>query len=140
MKAALCEKIDQLEEENEKSQMLAKILDLYKRSGFLSMRVVDFIDCNTVAIMTEADKEAVWRLLSELPTKPFEVLTIHDAFRVLPKYGNDLRKQYNHILSHIARSNMLEFLIEQITGKHIKIAKLDPDLWKGNLQANYSLS
>ena len=140
VKAALCEKTDQLEEENEKSQMLATILDLYKRSGFLSIRVCDYIDCNTVAIMTEADKEAVWRLLSELPTKPFEVLTIHDAFRVLPTYGNVLRKQYNHILSHIARSNMLEFLIEQITGKNIKITKLDPDLWKDILHTNYSLS
>ena len=59
---------------------------------------------------------------------------------MLPNYGNDLRKQYNHILSHIARSNMLEFLIEQITGKNIKIAKLDPDLWKDILQTNYSLS
>lgn len=78
VKTALCEKIDQLEEENEKSRMLATIVDLYKRSGFLSMRIVDFIDCNTVAIMTEAEKEAVWRLLSELPTKPFEVLTVHD--------------------------------------------------------------
>lgn len=140
VKTALCEKTDQLEEENEKSRMLATILDLYKRSGLLSMRIVDFIDCNTVAILTEAEKEAVWRLLSELPTKPFEVLTVHDCFRVLPNYGNDLRKQYNHILSHIAKSNMLEFLIEQITGKQIKISKLDPEMWKDVLTANYSLS
>lgn len=140
VKFALCNTGDFSGEESEESKMLRTLLDLSAQSGFLSMRVLDYINYDTVQFMYDEEKAAVWRLMAEMPKRPFEMLTIHDAFRVLPNYGNDLRKQYNHILSHIAKSNMLEFLIEQITGKQIKITKLDPEMWKDVLTANYSLS
>lgn len=63
-----------------------------------------------------------------------------DCFRCLPNYGNDLRKQYNILLSNIAKSNLLTFLLSQITGRYIKVGKLDDKLWEDVLDTNYALS
>ena len=62
------------------------------------------------------------------------------GFRCLPNYGNDLRRQYNQILSDIARSDMLSFLMSQIMKRPVKLEKADPELWKDILEANYALS
>lgn len=62
------------------------------------------------------------------------------GFRCLPRYGNDLRRQYNRLLSEIARSDLLSFLLSQILKRKVQIGKLDYDLWKDILEANYALS
>ena len=48
--------------------------------------------------------------------------------------------QYNRILSEIAKSDLLSFLVSQIVKRKVPVNKLDPDLWKDILEANYSLS
>jgi hypothetical protein len=53
---------------------------------------------------------------------------VHDCFRVLPNYGNDLRRQYNLLLSQMAESNLLSSIVSQITGRKIQADKLDPSL------------
>ena len=76
----------------------------------------------------------IMEVKGELTTR----LTI--GFRVLPNYGNDLRRQYNRILSEIAKSDLLSFLVSQIVKRKVPVNKLDPDLWKDILEANYALS
>ena len=63
-----------------------------------------------------------------------------DCFRVLPNYGNDLREQYNRQLMLIAKSNLLQYLLSQITGRPLSIGKLDPSMWKDILTTDYALS
>jgi hypothetical protein len=75
-----------------------------------------------------------------MPAKPFKVLSIHDAFRVHPLYGNDIRTQYNLQLYLIAKSKMLGYLLSQIVGKDIVIGKLDPTLADDILDTDYALS
>ena len=48
--------------------------------------------------------------------------------------------QYNRILSEIAKSDLLSFLVSQIVKRKVPVNKLDPDLWKDILEANYALS
>ena len=57
----------------------------------------------------------------------------------LANYGNDLRRQYNHLLTRLAKSNMLSFLLSQMEGKHVQITKKNPFMWKEIQHANYSL-
>lgn len=62
------------------------------------------------------------------------------GFRCLPNYGNDLRKQYALLLSNIARSDLLSFLMSQLAGEDVPVTKLDPEMWKDVLEAEYALS
>lgn len=117
---------------------LVQILwDHYEKSGYLSARIIPLIDEQTVHLV---DRSVVLELIESLPAKPFKVISIHDCFRVLPNYGNDLRKQYNRQLYEIAKSNLLSYIISQIIGTQVKIGKLDYTLADDILNANYSLS
>jgi len=62
-----------------------------------------------------------------------------NGFRVHPNYGNDLRRQYNYILHEIAGSQLLKFVLDQVTGRDLKI-EMKGDIAEDVLEANYSLS
>ena len=109
----------------------------YIESGFLSTRIFDYLDDESINLV---DVNVIKETIDTMPKKPFPVMTVHDCFRVLPCYGNDLRRQYNQILSDIARSNLLSYLLSQILGQEISVGKLDNDLWKDILETEYALS
>lgn len=121
------------------SEMVAILMGHYRETGYLSARILDHIWPENVWIIGD-DKGAVWELLNSLPAKPFQVVTIHDCFRCLPNYGNDLRKQYNRQLFEIARSSLLSSLFTQLLGRKAVIGKLDPDMYKEIVQAEYALA
>lgn len=119
------------------TDMVIKLWNHYEKSGFLSVRILDHLNRSNVSLV---DSKVIWELITSLPDAPFEVVSVHDCFRCLPNHGNDLRKQYNQILSDIAKSEMLSFILTQLLGRKVKIGKLDPDMWKGVLHAEYALS
>ena len=123
---------------NDPNNGLVEVLwEHYKKSGFLSARILKYLQPHNIHLV---DSKVILKLIESLPKKPFEILSIHDCFRCLPNYGNDMRKQYNQIMSDLARSNMLSFIMSQIIGRHIPVKKLDNNLWKDILSANYALS
>ena len=123
--------------ETTKDRMVQTLWDRYQTTGYLSARILDYLNEDNLGLTNPDEIEA---LINSLPPKPFKVVSIHDCFRVLPHYGNDLRKQYNLQLELIAKSNMLQDLISQLVGKPVKIGKLDPKLHMKIGQTNYALS
>lgn len=121
----------------ENDQLIMRLAALHKESGFFSARVLQYVD---PANMGHLDRKALSSLVQSLPAKPFKVLSVHDCFRILPNYGNDLRRQYNRILSEIAASDLLSFLISQIVKRKIQVYKIKPDLHLDILETNYALS
>lgn len=119
-------------------ELVQKLWNHYKVSGFLSARILDYLDHDNVSLID--DRGAILDLIQSLPTKPFQIIAVHDCFRALPNYGNDLRKQYNILLSSIAKSELLSDLLTQITGRKMNVGKLDKNLWKDILDTNYALS
>lgn len=117
--------------------MVSTLWNHYLQSGYLSARILDHLD---LANMGMVDKTIIWELINSLPDKPFKIVSVHDCFRVLPTYGNDLRKQYNYQLMLIAKSNLLQYLLCQITGRQLHIGKLDPTLWQDIMATDYALS
>jgi hypothetical protein len=109
----------------------------FKDSGFLSARVLQYIDAANIG---HIPARALAKLIDSLPAKPFQVLSVHDCFRCLPNYGNDLRRQYNIILAEIAESELLSFMISQIVGRVVTVDKIDRHLHTDILDANYALS
>lgn len=128
-----------LREANPKNiKMVSTLVQLYEKSGFLSARVLDYIDEASISLVPE---DELRELLSLVPKKPFEVLCVHDAFLVHPNYGNDVRWLYITTLARVCRSNMLEYILQQMYQKpEIKVNLEDNNMWKDVLKAEYALS
>lgn len=122
----------------EDDKMVQILWKHYEESDYLSARILDHLNLENLGHVNENE---IWELIWSLPEKPFDLVAVHDCFRCLPNYGNDLRKQYNIQMSELANSKMLQYLIRQITGNHqLNIGKLDDTLWEDALVSNYSLS
>lgn len=119
--------------------MVTILWNHYQESGYLSARILDHLNAYNAF---EVDASVIVNLLDSLPKKPFKVISIHDCFRCLPTYGDDLRRQYNLQLQMIAQSDLLSVLLGQIIGKpgKVKIGKLDPNLYLEIIDTNYALS
>lgn len=119
------------------ADLVITLWEHYTKTGYLSVRILDGIDMNTIQLV---NIEVIKDLLNSLPKKPFHVLSVHDCFRVLPTYVNDLRKQYNHQLMMIAKSDLLSNILGQLMNKTVEIGKFDEELWKDIMDTNYALS
>ena len=125
-------------EYTEKNDMLETLWNKYKETGFLSLRIIDYINPDTVAYIDNPD--VVLKIIDTLPKKPFNLITIHDAFRCHPNYGNDVRKQYRNLLKELSNSRVLEDILQQLTGnKSITITK-SLDFTDAIEDAEYALS
>ncbi len=51
-----------------------------------------------------------------LDTPEHPLVTIHDAFKTYPQYGNYVRRNYAEILAEISESNLMESILQDITG------------------------
>jgi hypothetical protein len=120
----------------DKDKLVLTLWNHYQESGFLSARILDVLDAKNLGLV---DYSVILKLIKSLPKKPFHVISIHDCFRVLPNYGNDLRRQYIQILSDIAGSNLLQFLISQIVKSPVTINKAG-DISQAILSSDYALS
>lgn len=125
-----------LSTEREKDQLLLTLVQHHQDCNFLSARVLDLIDEHNINLV---NPRALYSLVTSLPDKAFPVISIHDAFRVHPNYGNDIRRQYNRILYEISRSDLLSYIASQICGGHLPVNKLG-DISEQILEADYALS
>ena len=121
-----------------RSGLMVKVLwDLYKKTGFLSTRILDYLYEDTMGLV---DTDAIIELINSLPMKPFQVVTNHDCFRCHPNYGNDLRLQYNRILADLNDSKLLQSMVSDILGRPTKIRKFGTIDRNLILNSNYALS
>jgi len=121
--------------------MVQTLLEHFRYSGMLSARILDHLDRNTIRYVQkeEGAMEALYELCMSMPDKPFEVIAVHDCFRVHANNGNALRRIYNQVLSEIAKSNLLQFTVSQAVGKLVPKVKIS-DLSQAVLEADYALA
>lgn len=120
------------------ADMVQTIWNHYKESGFLSVRILDFLFEDTIGLV---DKTTIAKLIQSLPDQPFELITVHDCFRCHPNYGNNLRRQYNIICADINESNLLPFIARQVANrKQITARKVGTIPRDVILNGNYLLS
>lgn len=122
--------------DDEDTEMVRILWGHYKETGYLSARILDHIHMDNAGIV---DYTVVMDLIDSLPAKPFEIICIHDCFRCLPNYGNDMRKQYNIQLHLIAKSTLLSSILSQLMGREVKIGKFDDSMADLILDADYSI-
>ena len=119
------------------ANMVKHLWNLYQESGFLSIRILDYLYEDTIGLV---DHLTVAEMIQTMPQQSFQLVCVHDCFRCHPNYGNDLRRQYNTILADINDSNILSFIASQIVNQSVstrKVGKINRDII---LNANYTLS
>jgi hypothetical protein len=117
--------------------MVQKLWDHYRATGFLSTRIFDYLFHDTMGLV---DATAIERLIGTLPDQPFEMVSVHDCFRVHPNYGNDLRTQYQLILADLNDSHLLANLCSQVAGRKIPVKKTGGLTRQTILESNYCLA
>lgn len=132
----LCNDED-LDHEDNNVMMTKTLWEHYEETGFLSVRILDYIDEYSAQLV---DHDVIRELIKSLPPKPFQLMTVFDCFRCLPAYANDMRKQYNLQLHLIGKSTLLSSILSQILGRRVEIGKLDDMMYLDVLNANYALS
>lgn len=105
--------------------------------GYLSSRVLEYLQPENMGLV---DPVMLLELMETLPLKPFSLITIHDCFRCLPLYGNELRAQYIYQLHMLARSDILQYLLSQLLKRPVRLQKMDPTMDVDVLSSNYALS
>lgn len=74
-----------------------------------------------------------------LAHKPFEIVTIHDAFACHPNNMNQLRQQYINIMAELAEAKVLDDILSHIHGKPCYYRKLTNNLGDLIRGSNYAL-
>ena len=117
--------------------MVQTLWDHYRATGFLSTRIFDYLHSDTMGLV---DHSIIGALIDTLPNKPFEMVSVHDCFRVHPNYGNDLRRQYQHILADLNDSHLLGNLCSQVARKKIPVKKTGGLTRQIIMESNYCLA
>lgn len=121
---------------SEDNTEVERLWNLYIDSGFLSVKILNHINGANINLI---DRSVILELLNSLPTESFHVSPIHDCFYIHPKYGNDLRKQYNQVLKQLWDSNLLAHILKHID---VSISKdsINKSIGSKILNCNYSLT
>lgn len=118
-------------------EMVNTLVRLYRQTGFMSARILEYITNSNVKTIPQNQLK---ELLALVPAKPFQILCIHDSFKVLPNYGNDLRELYVAQLAKIAKSTLLQHILNSLPIPRVQVMKGDPAMWRKILDAEYALS
>lgn len=85
--------------------------------------------------------EAICQVIDDLPKEGFDIRPIHDEFACLPRYANDMRYQFNHLIAELYLSTILQYFSKQFSMLQIKpIDEAKPGMVKQILEADYLLS
>lgn len=95
------------------------------------------------ANITHATDSYVVREMIRMAHKQgFRLLTIHDSFWCHPNYVNQMRHNYNYILSELCRQDVLSGILSQLLGEEVEIEALADrnEIADLILNANYAIN
>ncbi len=121
---------------------LSYYIDQYERSAMADVVILQWIRSgyDTQYLSTEHLKALTTIVESMLQYQPFEVVTVHDEFRVHANNCNHLRQQYINIFAELAESNIFSDILSQIYGQDVVFTKLSNNLGELIRGSNYALS
>ena len=119
---------------------LQTMLDIYKHSAMLDVSIIDYINESNVHHVPLPMVIRLLAILTEMLARGSSpVVTVHDSFGSLPTHCNTVRYWYKEICAELAESNMLAFLVSQITGKHVTYVKKSNDLGNKIRNSEYGI-
>ena len=119
---------------------LQTMLDIYKYSAMLDISIIDYINESNVHHVPLPMVMRLLAVLTEMLARGSSpVVTVHDSFGSLPTHCNTVRYWYKEICAELAESNMLAFLVSQITGKRVTYVKKSNDLGNKIRNSSYGI-
>ena len=92
-------------------------VDQYNRSSLVDVVIMPYLTSENVQQLSQEHLEKLAEIINGmLQYKPFELVTVHDAFAAHANNINWVRWQYKEILADIADSNLLDDILSQIYG------------------------
>lgn len=123
-----------------KDAKLEKLVELAQKNVWIDPIFIDFITEENVYLLPVDIAQELNNLISKmLEHEPFDLITIHDAFKCHPRYGNTVRYWYKEIMAELSESNILANIYSQLMGKDHKFNKYG-DIAHLIRQSNYGLS
>lgn len=122
-------------------QGLHYYVDQYNRSTVADIVILPHLTAGNVGQLEDAHIGKLLDIIAQmLRHKPFELVTIHDAFHAHPNNCNFVRSHYREILADLADSNLLDDLLSQVYGVKGTFPKLSTGLGDIIRKSNYGLS
>ena len=117
-------------------------IEQYERSAMASVVILSWIKDGhqTQHLSTEHLKQLGAIVKGMGAYTSFEVVTIHDCFKIHPNNANHVRWQYKEIMAELAESEILGDILSQIHGTKGTYTKLSNDLGEKIRGSNYALS
>ena len=117
------------------TEMVQKLWNLYVETGFLSARILQHLDNQSVELVDIQDIE---RLLDTIPNKTFAIKTVHDCFATHPNNALDLLLVFRNLYAELSKSKMLNYLLHCVMGVdfQLQIEDMSEDI----LKAEYILT
>lgn len=120
--------------------LLIKYVTLAEQSQFVDPVVIPYINETNVYQLPHWYARKLSRLLDMmLDHKPFDLITVHDAFKSSMVNCNRVRHHYKEILAEIAESDMLAYLLTSLTGNKVTVEK-EADIADLIRESEYCLS
>lgn len=91
-------------------------------------------------IVHSVDGYVVRQMIRMAKRQGFQLAAIHDSFWASPVHMQKVRENFVHIMHDLAKSNLLEDIIYQLTGEKHALMYSDPELYKEIRFAEYMLS
>jgi hypothetical protein len=98
---------------DQRTRLLPNQID---KTKFLSLNAIEDLCIDTIGLMHINTVTRLENLIHAVmrESKPFELVTIHDAFRCLANNMNTVRYWYKEILAELADSHIMQDILRQI--------------------------
>ena len=119
---------------------LENMLNIYNASKMLDVSIIDLItEDNAAKVPTDLliKLEATLRKMLELGSSP--VITVHDSYGAHPNHCDTVRYWYKELLAELAESDILQFIVGQITKSPVKYIKKSNNLGDLIRESNYAI-
>lgn len=119
-------------------EKLERLIALGRKTGFMSSKVLKYAAPETMGHMS---KEEWYSVFDRIPSATFDIIPVHDSFRVHCNNGNRLRIMYNRLLADLSRSTLLLHVLESVLRKKVNL-RVPPieGFYDRILASNYALS
>lgn len=101
------------------STMVDKLWELYEESGYLSARILEYINENTLKPSMVPD---IQKLLDSCSWVSFPTKCTHDCLSTHPNNASELLKVYREQYALLSESDMLSYLLSQILEEPVELS------------------